>query len=140
EDRLPQYAPSAPAPSGPTIGLLNCLDQLVLGHRRAAGNVQPTGHLGEVLLTGVGVDALGGVALGVRPAALGPVVGRPRLVLLLPVVADLLVAVLECAVGDPVRPLALAILLLRGVVGLGERALGLVVGLLQGAGQFAVLC
>src|SRR5438045_2803081 len=93
-----------------------------------------------MLLGGVRVDTAGRWARRVT-ASLGLLVRWPlgALVLGLPVVADLLVGVLEGAVRDAVRPLAFPVLLDGRVVGLGERSLGLRVRPLDRAGQLALL-
>jgi len=134
-----QWQGLAAAPAFPPVGLLDLVDEFVLGHLRPAGDVEATGKFDEVLLARVGVDALGGVALGLRASALGPLVGRAAPALPLPVVAHLLVTVLEGAVGDAVRPFTLAVFLGGSVVRLGERALGVVLGTLQSARQFTFL-
>ena len=59
------------------------------------------------------------------PRVLGPGIRGTLLILGLPVISDLLVAVLDRGVRDPVGALALAVLLGGAVVRLGERALGL---------------
>src|SRR4051794_28400698 len=89
-----------------------------------------------MFLAGLLVDALAAAS------ALLPGPGRPRVrgalaafLLALPVVADLLVRVLERAVGDSVCPLALAVLFDGGVVRLGPCALGLLGGALEGRWQ-----
>src|SRR5690606_13248144 len=121
------------------VGLLDRRHQLALVHRRPAPDVEPAGHLHQMLLGRVGVDALGGSAPGVRSTALRAAIRRTLLRLGLPVVAHLLETVLEGAVGDPVGPLPLAVLLDGRVVRLGESALRLGIGLLQRAGQLALL-
>ena len=93
------------------VGLLDGRDQFALAHRRATRNIQPPGDFHEVLLRCVGVDALGRLALRVGAAAARPGIGRPLLGFGLPVVADLLEAVLERVVGDPVRTFTFAVLL-----------------------------
>src|SRR4051795_2281381 len=108
------------------VRLLDGVDELLLLHLRAAGDRQPLGDVEQVLLRGVGVDAALGLPVGV-PAAPGLRVGGalPAAGLLLPVVADLLEAVLHRRPGDLVGAALVAVLAGRGVVCLGEGALRL---------------
>src|SRR5690606_7851869 len=71
-------------------------------------------------------------------ALLGALVRRPGLVLRLPVVAELLVRVLERRERHAPRALLGAVLLPRGVVGLRERALRLLVRALERAGDLGL--
>ena len=93
----------------------------------------------QVRLRRVGVDAFGRGSRGIGATAARPRVGWALLGLRLPVVADLLEAVLERVVGDAVRALAFAVLLDGRVVHLGERPLRLRRRLLQRARQLALL-
>src|SRR5204863_5432211 len=74
-----------------------------------------------------------------RERVLGPRVGGTLLVLGLPVIAHFLEAVLERRVGDAMGPLALAILLDRGVMGLREGPLRLGRRTLDGVGKLRLL-
>ena len=76
---------------------------------------------------------------GIGSTAARPGIGRPLLSLRLPVVADLLEAVLQRVVGDAVRTLTFAVLLGGRIVHLGERPLRLGGRLLQCARQLALL-
>src|SRR5579884_1855079 len=120
---------------------LDGFDQLALRHLRPGGDVEPLGHLGEMLLRGPLVDTAPRLVGPPRPGA-APCRLRVRgtLALLgLPVVADLLEGVLEGAIGRLVGPAALAVLLRRVVVRLGEGVLGLLGRAPQGRGQLALL-
>ena len=63
EDALSAVSASAGLPA---VGLHDRVDQFVLGHRRPARDVQAPGDVHQVLLGRVRVDALGGLAPGVR--------------------------------------------------------------------------
>src|SRR6266545_1834617 len=119
------------------VGLLDRLDQLLLGHARAAADVEPLGDVHQVLLGGVGVDPAGRLATppGGRAAAGRLRIARALLALFLPLVADLLERVLERGERGAVRPLALAVLLDRRVVRLAPGLLRLSGRAPQGAGQ-----
>src|SRR5436190_6252961 len=102
--------------------------ELLFRHRRPPRHAELARALVELLLRiAVEVDAAVGLPLPL-PLLLRRLrrarVARPLLVLRLPVVADLLVAVLERRVRGPVRPLPLAVLVDRRVVRLRERPLG----------------
>ena len=112
----------------PLVGLPNGVDQLGLGHPRSAAYLEPSGQVHQVaLLRGVGVDPSGRAATAPcrPPGPRGLGVRGPLAALRLPVVADLLEAVLERGKGGPVRALTLAVLLDRGVVRLDPGALRL---------------
>src|SRR5664280_1626187 len=81
----------------PAVGPVDGLDQLLLGHRRAALDAEALGQIVEMPLRGVGIHTAGGPpAWPGRRATLGGLVVRQTLVLLgLPVVGDLLEAVLD---------------------------------------------
>src|SRR5450759_837254 len=97
-------------------------DQLLLGHRRAALHAEALGQVVEVPLRGVGIHTAGGPpAWPGRRATLGGLVVRRTLVL--PVVGDLLEAVLEAVEGGTPGALAFAVLLLGGFQRPGEGAL-----------------
>src|SRR4051794_22572130 len=109
--RLPQSPPQHRAPgararsalatrlgTGPVVGLSDGLHELVLRHRGAAGDVQLPRNLLQVLLGGSGIDATRGVGLAAPPTG-GPVVRGTVGLLGLPVVAHLLVGVLQGRVG-----------------------------------------
>src|SRR5664280_2737188 len=100
-------------------------DQLLLGHRRAALDAEALGQVVEVPIRGVGIHTAGGPpALPGRRATLCGLVVRRTLVLLgLPVVGDLLEAVLEAVEGGTPGALAFAVLLLGGFQRPGEGAL-----------------
>src|SRR5690606_2712742 len=88
-------------------GLPQRVDELLLAHGGAAGDVQLPGAFVEVLFAGVGVHSAGRPGGALPCAALGLRVGRPLASLRLPVVTDLLVAVLE---GGERRPVCAAAL------------------------------
>src|SRR3954466_3419803 len=95
-----------------SVGLLDRVDELALVHRGASRDVETLGDVVEVRLAGVGVDAFVGRAASARCRAglLGLLVRRALLVLGLPVVADLLVAVLHRRERCAVRAFAFAVL------------------------------
>src|SRR4051794_30497504 len=121
----------------PPVRLLDGLDQFALVHRAAAPDLEAAGQLHQVALGGVGVDALGGVPAPSRPSALARrlSIRRTLVSLGLPVVADLLVAVLEGGERRAMGPLALAVSLHRAVVRLLPDGLGVAVRALQRGGQ-----
>src|SRR5439155_6104197 len=118
------------------VGAPDRLDQLGLGHRRAALDVEALGQLVQVRLGRVGGDALGraAAATGALLRRLGIARAAPRL--RLPVVADLLERVLERRECRTVAALALAVGLDRRVVRLDPGLLRLLRGAPEGAGQF----
>src|SRR4051795_8758616 len=122
------------------VRLLDGVDELLLLHLRAAGDRQPLGDVEQVLLGGVGVDAALGLLARV-PATGGLRVGGPLPAagLLLPVVADLLEAVLDGGPGDLVRAALIAVLVDGRVVCLGIGALRLARRALERAGELALL-
>src|SRR5690606_39583710 len=124
---------AARPPRRAVVRALDRLDELVLRHRRPSVHVEPARDVEHVHLRLVRVDAARGVRRGLETALLGALVRRPGLVLRLPVVADLLVRVLERRERHAPRTRLRAVLLHRRVVRLGERALRLVVGALQRA-------
>src|SRR5688572_7640911 len=97
------------------VRLLDGADQLLLLHRRTAGDAEPLGDGEQMCLGRVGVDPALGLGLAVAPL-LGPLVAGPHGVLLLPVVADLLVGVLHSRPRHLVRALGRAVLVGRGVI------------------------
>ena len=103
------------------------LGELLLRHSRPASHAELLGALVELMLrVPIQVNATEGLALVLRRARiLRPRISRALAVLGLPVTADLLEAALERRVRHPVSPLAVAMLLGRAVVGLGERPLGI---------------
>src|SRR3954467_9390308 len=103
----------------PVVRLLDRVDQLVLVHLRAALDVEPTGEVLQVLLARVRVDAPGRRQVAAAVTAGRLLVGRTVLGLGLPVVAHLLVGVLERGERGAVRALALAVAVDGGVVRLG---------------------
>src|SRR5215813_7611626 len=113
--------------------------ELALRHLRAALDAESPGAVVQLLLRVLlDVDAAEGLALAaplLRGGLLRAGVARARLVLRHPAVAALLVRVLERGHRGAVRPLALAVLLDGGVVGPGERPLGLPPRPLQGVRQ-----
>src|SRR5664280_3590616 len=93
----------------PAVGPVDGLDQLLLGHRRAVLDAEALDQIVEMPLRGVGILTAGGPpAWPGRRATLGGMVVRQTLVLLgLPVVSDLLEAVLEAVEGGTPGGLAL---------------------------------
>jgi NNP family nitrate/nitrite transporter-like MFS transporter len=125
---------------GPVVRLLEGLDELRLGHPRAALHLESGRQLVEVLLRGIGVHAPGRRRRGsLRPVLLSAGIGRAVLLLGFPVVADLLVGVLQRRERGLVRPLFVAVLRHRRVVGLREGLLGLASGPLERARQLGLL-
>src|SRR5688572_5354338 len=116
------------------VRLLDGVDELVLLHRRAPGDVELLRHVQQVLLRGVRVDTTRGGAVGLAAGAGSLLVRRTLAALRLPVVAHLLVGVLERGERDTTGAAALvAVGLHRRVVGLHPRALGLVIRARHGA-------
>src|SRR5690349_12943972 len=115
----------APRPAGAAVvGLLDRLDQLRLGHPATAGDLQLLRLIHQVLLARVRVDPAGRLGLRVAPAGrLG--VARTLPFLRLPMVAGLLERVLQRGERGAVGPLALAVLLDRGVMRLDVSVLRL---------------
>src|SRR4051794_26809911 len=94
--RRPATSPERPlllagVPRLLVVGLLDRLDQLLLLHRRAAGDVELLGHREQVILRRVRVYATGGLPVRVPPTGRLRVGGTLLAAgLLLPMVADLL--------------------------------------------------
>src|SRR3984885_13108486 len=137
---LKQAAASAGSPrrrGAPVVLLLDRGRQFLLGHRGPPGHAQPAGQPEQVFLAGVGVHpAVAFLRLAARPGRL--LVRRPlgAARLGLPVVPNLLEAVLECSERGPVGALTFAVLLDRAVVRLDPRLLGLGRRALQRRRQF----
>src|SRR4051812_19257599 len=116
------------------VRLLDLVDQFVLVHAGAARDVQSLGHIEQVRLRRVRVHTLLGLRGGVASAG-SLAVRRSVLVFALPVVADLLVLVLECGECGAVCALALAVLLDRRVVRLGPERLSVLLRALERGGE-----
>ena len=113
---------------------------LGLGHPGPPLDAEPAGRLVEVLLARVGVDAAGGRRGRVAGAVLlGAGVGRSVLVLGLPVVAHLLVGVLQGGERRLVRASLVVVLRHRRVERLRERLLRLAARALQSARRLVLL-
>src|ERR1043165_4742466 len=82
------------------VRLPQCLDQLGLGHRRAALNAKSSGQLVQVPLGSIRVDTARGWTVRVD-TTLGLLVGRAGALLRFPAVRDLLMRVLEGAESHP---------------------------------------
>ncbi len=130
-------------PRLPVAGLAQGVDKFVFVHRGAPPHAEPARLVEKLILTRIRIDATSGVAAGSTPglrvdATLRPLVRRTRGVLGLPVVADLLVGVLQRRERRAVRPLTLAVGLHCGVVRLRPRPLRLVRRALQRAGHLVL--
>src|SRR5690625_5018001 len=126
---------------GLTVALLaQGLDEIALVHVRPTLDAELTRPLVQVVLTGVLIDAPGGLPVrsrafaGVRVLRLG--IGRALALLGDPVVTLLLVLVLDRGHGDTVGAFAFAVLLDGAVVRLDPGALRLLRRALERFGQF----
>src|SRR5690606_8381967 len=116
------------------VRLLDGVDQLALLHRRASADVELARDVHEVRLRGVRIDPARGVAVRPAPGLGGLLVGRALAALRLPVVAHLLVGVLERGERDPAgAATVVAVGLDRRVVAVHPGAPGLGVRALDGA-------